>query len=175
MLIISDTNILSSMAAADALHLLSRLFPKTVISIPPAVLKELEIGLNRGRTHLNPILQAIATNQIEVLHLSEPEQLLIPTFPRKLNLGEREAIALAQHRDVPLLSNDKRAVRYCQRESIEVLDLADLLRALWTRRLISQAEVRQLIQKMERVEKLTLSKEAQGKIFAPRRRRRRKP
>lgn len=178
MLLISDTNILGSLAAGDAIDLLFRLFPKTMISIPPAVHQELEVGLDRGQTHLAQVLQAITANQIQVFELSVKEQETIQTFPNKLNLGECEAIALAQHRDAPLLSNDKRAIGYCQREGIEVVDLADLLRALWTRRIISQAEVRQLIEEMKRVEKLTLNKTDRAKIFAPhharRRRRRRK-
>lgn len=45
MLVISDTNILSSLAAGQGFHLLSRLFPGKVIYIPPAVQKELQAGL----------------------------------------------------------------------------------------------------------------------------------
>ncbi|MEZ4865958.1 MAG: hypothetical protein R3C14_31880 [Caldilineaceae bacterium] len=113
MLIISDTNILSSLAACDALSLLFRLFPNQVIYIPPSVQQELQAGLERQRTYLSAVLEAIAQVRLQVLILSATEQNLTQQLPSRLNLGEREAIALTQNRQGFLLSNDKRAVRYC--------------------------------------------------------------
>ncbi len=40
MIVISDTNILSSFAAGNALPLLFRLFSQTDFTIPPAILEE---------------------------------------------------------------------------------------------------------------------------------------
>jgi len=132
MLFISDTNILSSLAAADALSFLLCLFPNTIIYIPPAVHQELQIGLERGKTYLNLVLQRIKTGDIQVIDLLEQEQKSIDNLPKKLNRGECEAIALAQNRQAALLSNDKRAIRYCQQQYIEIIDLSDLLRLFWT-------------------------------------------
>ncbi|MCP4357887.1 MAG: hypothetical protein GY796_07725 [Chloroflexi bacterium] len=171
MLVISDTNILSSLAAGGSLALLFRLFPNRVIYIPPAVHQELQVGLDRGVTHLNPVLQAIAAHKIQSLDLSDIEQQIVQALPEQLNLGECEAIALSQNRKARLLSNDKRAVRYCQEKQIKVVNLADLLRQFWVRRLVSQAKVKQLIEEMERVEKLVLNPADRAKIFAPRSRR----
>jgi predicted nucleic acid-binding protein len=137
----------------------------------------LQIGLTRGNTYLSPVLQAIAANQIEVIDLSSAEKSLMSGMPAKLNAGESEAIAFSQTRRATLLSNDKRAIRYCERQSIKVLNLADILRLLWIKRVITQKEVKSLIAKMKAVEGLTLSRAALNTIFAPRRRRRhrRKP
>lgn len=49
MLIISDTNILSSLAAGDALPFLFELFPKTSICIPVAVQEELQLGMENWK------------------------------------------------------------------------------------------------------------------------------
>ncbi len=81
-----------------------------------------------------------------------------------------EAIVLAQTRRAALLSNDKRAIRYCQEQGIRAIDLPNLLRLLWTRRIISRSEVEQLITKMEQVENLTLTQSQRSNIFAPSRR-----
>jgi predicted nucleic acid-binding protein len=170
-LVISDTNILSSLAAGEAFHLLYHLFPDTVIYIPPAVHKELQAGLARGQAYLEVVLQAIDSHKLEVLDLSTPEQHLAQTLPQKLNAGECEAIALSQNRKAYLLSNDKRVVRYCKEMGIKVVDLPILLRWLWTRRIISREEVKVLLQAMETVENLRLSQNALEVIFAPRRRR----
>ena len=180
MLVLSDTNILSSLAAGKGFHLLKALFPKTVIYIPPAVEKELQIGLAGGKTHLDIVLQAIDSDDLQVLKLSRKEKQIAQTLPQKLNDGECEAIALAQNRKGRLLSNDKRAVRYCQKKRIKVVNLPNLLRLLWTRRIVSQDEVRLLLKTMKDVENLTLSQKTLDEIFAPipRRqhpRRRRKP
>lgn len=167
MIVISDTNILSSLAAADSLHLLSSLFPPAQICIPPAVQDELRIGLNYGNTHLEPVLQAISEKKIKVLSLSSTEKHLSQGLPSKLNAGECEAIALSQNRKARLLSNDKKAVRYCKRQGIRVLDLLDILRLLWTSGLISRREVEELIDRMVKVENLKLPQKQRDAIFAP--------
>jgi predicted nucleic acid-binding protein len=162
--------VVSSLAAGDAVHLLSRLFFHSTPCIPPAVYQELQAGLDRGKAYLEPVLQAIATNEIQVLPLSDPAQRLIQTLPQTLGTGEREAIVLAQTQRAALLSNDKRAIRYCQEQGIRAIDLPNLLRLLWTRRIISPSEVDQLITKMEQVENLTLTQSQRSNIFArPRR------
>ena len=81
------------------------------------------------------------------------------------------AIALAQTRRAMLLSNDKRAVRYCQQQNIRVVTLVDILRLLWMRRVVSQDEVRTIIEKMQFVENLTLTPAQWAVVFAPFRRR----
>ena len=104
---------------------------------------------------------------MQVLPLSNREQHLAEQLPRKLNLGEREAIALTQSRQARLLSNDKRAVRYCQMHQLKVIDLADVLRLLWTRRVVTRSKVEQIITRMQQVENLVLSQADRDKIFAP--------
>jgi hypothetical protein len=99
--------------------------------------------------------------------LTEEELALRTALPRKLNAGEREAIAPCQQRHLPLLSNDRHALRYCQANSIDALDLATLLRLFWTQQLATHAEVEQMIRRMEQVERLALTAEQRAAIFAP--------
>lgn len=166
MLVISDTNILSSLAAGEALPLLFRLFPSATIYIPPAVHGELQTGLAYGQTHLAPILQAIG-GKLQILSLSENEQELAQGLPKKLNAGEREAIALSKNRQGRLLSNDKQAVRCCRQHGINVIDLPLVLRLLWARKIVPQTEVKIIINKMKMVENLQLSQNALKIVFAP--------
>lgn len=167
MIVISDTNILSSFAAGNALLLLLRLFAQTEIYIPSAVLEEMQVALGRGRSYLNVVFEAVAVNQIIVLPLAADEEVLLSLLPRKLNAGERQAIILAQQHHGILLSNDQRAVRYCEQQGIRSLDLIDILRLLWTRKIISQRDVHRLIEEMQRVEHLTLTAEQRAIIFGP--------
>jgi predicted nucleic acid-binding protein len=173
-IVISDTNILSSLAAAESLPLLFQLFSKAQICIPPAVEQELQVGLGRGQHYLTAILQAVTNGQLSVLILSAPEKALAQSLPRSLNVGECEAIAIAKTRGAPLLSNDKHAIRYCQQSNIEVLDLVTILNLLWTRQIISKKRVETLIERMAKVEGLVLNQVQRQRVFASRRRRRRK-
>jgi predicted nucleic acid-binding protein len=170
-IVVSDTNVLSSLAAGDAFPLLLQLFARSQMCVPPSVCQELQTGLDTGKMYLELVLQAIATRQIEVLALSHDEEQVLHGYPHKLNLGERQAIALTQIRHAILLSNDKRAVRYCQQQNIRVVNLVDILRLLWIRRVVSQDEVRTIIEKMRIVENLTLTPVQQAVVFAPPRRR----
>jgi len=169
--IVSDSNILSSLAAANAIGYLQRLFARSTLSIPPAVRDELQVAVERGRTYLDRLTTAIAAGEILVLALTDEERTLASILPRSLNAGECEAIAICQQRQVPLLSNDRRAVRYCQANGIDVVDLPTILRLFWTRQLMTRADIEQLINRMAQVERLTLSTDQRAAILAPRRRR----
>ncbi|MEM7127142.1 MAG: hypothetical protein AAF702_12495 [Chloroflexota bacterium] len=168
MIVISDANILSSFAAADALDHLRRLFPKARIAVPPSVVIELRNGLDYGKSHLKTVLDTITENDIDVLPLSRAEEKLRLQLPQRLNAGECEGIVLAQNRNLLFLSNDKKAFRYCHREGIQALDLVDLLRLLWIQSVCTQKDVAQLIQKMVDVEKLVLRQKQLDIIFEPR-------
>lgn len=172
MIVVSDTNILSSLAAAEVLHYLFQLFPKANICIPPSVQQELQIGLDRQQMYLASVFQAIHAEQIHVLALSMQEQQLSETLPRKLNRGECEAIALSQYRSAPLLSNDKRAIRYCLDNGITALDLPAILNLLWTQNIVTKGQIHSFIQKMSTQERLTLSDAQLQRVFATRSRRR---
>jgi predicted nucleic acid-binding protein len=167
-IVISDTNVLSSLAAGDSFLALFRLYARARMAIPPRVHQELQAGLDRGNAYLQPVLQAILKSQIEVIPLSAEEELLTFNYPTKLDEGEREAIALAQTRKATLLSNDGDAIRYCKQRGIRVISLVNILRLLWMENVMSQDEVRGLIGKMEQVENLSLTPIQVAEIFAPR-------
>jgi hypothetical protein len=67
-----------------------------------------------------------------------------------------------------LLTNDRRAVSYCAIEQIATLDLKQLLRGLWTHKVIAQAAVRSLIARMEQVDRTVFLDRDIQQIFAPR-------
>lgn len=167
MIIVSDTNILSSLAAGDALPALLHLFKRSTFCIPPSVRDELQAGLAKGRTYLEPLFGAIAAQQIVVVALSSDEEHALQGYPQRLNLGERQAIALAQTRNAVVLSNDRRALRYCHQQNIRVVNLIGILRLLWQRQGMSQNEVQTVLAKMEQVENLVLTPAQRTAIFAP--------
>jgi predicted nucleic acid-binding protein len=167
-IVVSDTNVLSSFAAAEALPLLFRLFAQTQFYVPSAVHEEILTGFDRGNTYLQTILQAVADGLIIVVDLSQGEKQALAGYPSRLNQGEREAIAITVTRQATLLSNDKRALRYCRQHQIRAVSLVDLFRLLWVRRIVSQEDVRTVIARMEQVEHLILTAAQVQVVFAPR-------
>ncbi len=165
MIVVSDTNILSSLAAGDSLPALLQLFARSTLCIPPSVRDELQVGLDKGRIYLEPIFCAITAQHIAVVSLSPDEEQSMHAYPQQLNLGERQAIALAQTRNAVLLSNDRRALRYCQQQNIRTVNLIGILRLLWVRQIVSQDEVQTLMTKMEQVENLVLTPAQRTEIF----------
>lgn len=167
MVIVSDTNILSSLAAADALSLLSQLFPDDTIHIPPAVEQELQAAFDFGKRHVERIFAALDAGVIHLIELTTAERVHMTTLPSQLHAGEREGIVLCQVRKCLFLCNDRRAIRYCEANSIQVVDLIIVLRLLWVRQIVTQDEVKDLIDAMAQVERLTLSDFQRTLIFAP--------
>ena len=167
MIIVSDTNILGSLAAGDSLTTLCQLYAKDSLVIPPAVQQELEDGLARGHQHLERVFLSLQSRQIEVVALSAEEESHSFNYPFDLGDGEREAIALVQSRKGTLLSNDIDAVHYCQQRGLRALNLPDLLRLFWVEKLLSQAEVHAVIAKMAQLESLVLRSKQIAEIFAP--------
>jgi predicted nucleic acid-binding protein len=169
MIVVSDTNILSSFAATNALFLLSQAFPNDTIHIPPAVEQELQVALAFGKQHIERIFTAIENGAFHRIELTDAERLRMATLPSRLNAGEREGIVLCQARKLLFLSNDRRAVRYCETNAIEVAALTTILRLLWVRQIVTQDEVKALIEVMIKVERLELTDFQRALIFAPHR------
>lgn len=162
---VADTNILASFAAARELKLLLKALSVERIFISPAVRHEIEMGLHHGARHLQEIMDRVETGAIRVLDLEPEDQERMTTLPFGFGAGEREGVALCSLYDATLLSNDSQVRRYCKQHGIACLDLTRLLRLLWLKNVATQAHVKTMIVRMEKVEHLVL-KEPE-RIFAP--------
>lgn len=137
----------------------------STIFIPPAVEQELRAGLARGVTYLQNVLDLIPMGQVQLLDLNESDLECMTSLPKALGPGEREAIALCLRHGATLLCSDRRVVRYCDAQGILYLDLASLLRMLWTEGVATRAKVKTLIVRMEKAENLVFKD--QDRVFAP--------
>jgi len=147
---------------------LPKLFQGETFYLPPAIAQELRQGLVYGKRQIERVFQAVQANSFQVLELAETAHVLAATRPSTLHAGEREGIIFCQVRQYLFLSNDRRAIRYCQAKGIQAISLEILLRLLWTRQITSPSQFRRLIELMAKVENLTLSQRQLMIIFAPR-------
>lgn len=142
MIVISDSNILSSIAAANSLDLLFRLFKEEKICVPQAVVDELKEALRYDQQHVQRVFDEIESGRIEVLPLTHAGQKLTIGLPPKLHAGEREGIILCQVHGYMFLTNDNRALKYCDSAGITTMNLPLVLRRLWTQDVCSQNHVK---------------------------------
>jgi predicted nucleic acid-binding protein len=126
---VSDTNILSSFLGVGRLELLLAALGANHVLIPPQVLDELMIGVNRG--HLtNDALQTALASGVRTIAMEVMDERRIQQMPAAFGAGEQQAVALAIRLTVPLLSNDRRVRTYCRDQGVFCLDLPTLLRLL---------------------------------------------
>jgi predicted nucleic acid-binding protein len=92
--IISDTNILSSFAAAKGLLLLFGILHEDVIYIPPSVHRELLDGLTYGVSYLAEVIRLVERGKLKVLDITEQDRRQIASLPTSFGPGEKEAVAL---------------------------------------------------------------------------------
>jgi predicted nucleic acid-binding protein len=153
-MIIADTSILSTFARIQRLDLLFIVAETKSLHLPPAVQRELRMGLQKGLHFLQPIIDGLAAaTQFHSVPLTAEEVLLLQTLPRALNLGEKEGIAICLKRTgAKLLTNDKRAHNFCKANHIPSLDLKLVLRQLWKAGHCTKDEVKSLMNEIEKSE-----------------------
>jgi predicted nucleic acid-binding protein len=131
--IVADTNIVSTFARVGALSLLVRLLEVDRLHITSASSHELRKAVAAGCAFLTPVLDAMPSGgELDLVELTEQENLALRDLPGSLGAGEAESIAVCLNRSgARLLTNDKRARNYCREKGIPCLDLPGLLRASW--------------------------------------------
>jgi len=153
-MIVADTNILSTFARIGRLDLLFAVAETEIFYLPPAVAREINVGLQKGLVFLRPIVDGLTGGtEFDALDLTAEEKSLADAMPASLNAGERECIAVCVKRsEAKLLTNDKRARNYCQANHLPCLDLKLILRQLWKANHCAKGEVRTLIEEIEKGE-----------------------
>ncbi len=128
-MIVVNTTVLSNLAIADRLELLSRLYGTILVPFP--VYQEILHGLEAGYKFLAKAAQFVQQGQ--------GVQLAVPQHPaewrlfRKLRLflgdGEAAGIALAKSRNVLFLSDDRRARLAAAEHGVSVSGTLGVLKA----------------------------------------------
>ena len=119
MIVVADATALILSARIGRLELLREVLGE--VWIPEAVSQELRVPGKPGAEALAEALGA----WIHVVRVEDRKQ--VEELPKRLGLGEREAIALALERGATLLSDDRAARREAQRQGLKVTGLLAVL------------------------------------------------
>jgi predicted nucleic acid-binding protein len=144
--IILDCDIASCIAKVDKVDLLKRAFLDSDIYITNSVYIELLRAKQAGFSFPDRIFESIP---VISLNQDEIETLQELSLKRWIHFGESEGISIAKNRGAIFLTNDSKVVHYCKEIGIEVLDLKDILLLLAIRKMITHAEMKDLIQDIE--------------------------
>ena len=148
-LILLDTNILSTFAKIDYMALLFETVRKKQVGISTSVLHELEDARNIGFVFVDKIFQLINNNKILIFSMSDKETMWSMKLPSSFGKGERDSLAICKFRKGILFTNERKIINFCERESIDVLDLPSFLRYLWKSGMQSKKEVKKIIEIIE--------------------------
>ena len=142
--IIFDANVLSLLAKAGHLDLLSQVFTLPRY-ITPEIQSELDVGLRNGVSYLKDVLQLVDEGHLEIVSLTTKEKQAMSHLPPKLGAGEAEAIAVCQQRKMSFVTHDRKAANYCDRTGTACTRLQALLLALQNAGLLTDSEVEEIL------------------------------
>jgi predicted nucleic acid-binding protein len=165
-MILVDTDVLSAMVKIGRLSLFFVLFQTNRLQIAPGVARELTHSLNLRRSYAEEAFALVSSGQIQIVSLTQEEAAFRDTLPVTLGTGERESIAIARERGGTILSNESRVAHCCRQYQIPCLRLPDILRALWTERVVSKQEVQDILTTLQLKDRMQFKQATVDAIFA---------
>lgn len=155
MVVVFDTDVISTFGKIKRLDLLQKLFPRDEFFIPSSVYDELINAQELGYEFAKYVIES---ELFKALTLSDEERDFVDKLQRRKSLGsgEKEAIALCKYRKYALITNDDDAKDICDKNSMEFFDLSMLLKTLWKSEIMSKEKVAKLIDEIETQDKVKI-------------------
>jgi len=147
--VLLDTNIASTFAKIDDLNFIFILTGRSEIYISTSVLHELEEADFHGLVFVKPILNLIECGTISILSMTNEESRWSMNLPNSFGKGERDSLALCKYRNGIFLTNERKIINFCDRESIDSMNLSSILRYSWRSGLKTKEEVLKMIRRIE--------------------------
>lgn len=160
---ILDADILSMLGKIGRTVLLRKLFPKAGFVITFEVYNELLRAKEAGYDFVDDILK----HGFEVVHLNSE---LIKVYEQKrsklrnIHAGELTSILLCKREGMAFVTNDSKAKRFCEENDVEWLDVVDILRLYYRKRILDKKEIENVIRDIEEKDRTRITKK--GEIFA---------
>jgi predicted nucleic acid-binding protein len=154
---IFDTDILSMLGKIGKVDLLRKLFQESSLIITFEVYNELLRAKDAGYDFVDDILK----QEFKVIHL-DPD--LIKEYELKkeglknLHTGELTSILLCKKMGMDFATNDSKAKRFCKENSVEWLDIVDILRLCYVKHLLDKKEIEKLIRDIEETDRTLITR-----------------
>jgi predicted nucleic acid-binding protein len=132
MKLVLDADLLSTFARIKRLDILNSLFEKIIL--PQSVISEL------GKAEIK-----ISENDFEIAKLTREELLALKKMDARLGRGERECLAIAENRKIPLATSDRLVHSVCRTEKVSYFTLPRLLRLAISKNIVNIKEAKELL------------------------------
>ena len=158
-----DTDILSMLGKIGRTDLLRRLFPETSLVITFEVYNELLRAKEAGYDFVDDILeQGLKVNHLDSDLIQEYEQK--KQRLRNIHTGELTSILLCKREGMAFVTNDSRAKRFCEENGVEWLDIVDILRLCYRKRVLNKREIENVIRDIEEKDRTRITRKEE--VFA---------
>jgi predicted nucleic acid-binding protein len=160
---IFDTDILSMLGKIGRADLLRKLFPETSLIITFEVYNELLRAKEAGYDFVDDVLE----QGFNVIHLDSE---LIKEYEQKreelknIHAGELTSTLLCKREDMAFVTNDSKAKRFCKENGVEWLDVVDILRLCYRKRVLDKREIENMIRDIEEKDRTRIRRKEE--IFA---------
>ncbi len=160
---IFDTDILSMLVKTGKVDLLKKLFPESSLIITFEVYNELLRAKEAGYDFVDDILK----QEFKVIHL-DPD--LIKEYEQKkeglknLHAGELTSILLCKREGMDFATNDNKAKRFCLEIGVQWLDIVDILRLCYLKRVLDKREIEKMLRDIEETDRTRITRKE--RIFA---------
>ena len=163
MKVVIDTDILSMFGKVGGIGMLMDFLGSGRAVMTPSIRDEISIPLQYGYTFPNSVLSQIPVIPLSGHAWEEHERLR--TIGASLGKGELEAVAICKTEGMFFATNDVVARKFAQNQGVQVISLQAVLRGMWQSGLRSKAEVRELLERIRRVDYLEVAPEVEAEIF----------
>lgn len=160
---IFDTDILSMLGKIGRVDLIRKLFPNTSLIITFEIYNELLRAKEAGYDFVGSVLE----QGFEVVHLDSE---LIKKYEeekgklKNLHTGELTSILLCKKEGIAFVTNDSKAKRFCEEKGVEWLDIAEILRLCYRKRVLGKREIENVIRDSEEKDRARITRKEE--IFA---------
>jgi len=160
---IFDTDILSMFGKIGRTDLLRKLFPKTSLVISFEVYNELLRAKEAGYDFVDDILeQGFGIVYLDSELIKEYEEKKIKL--RNIHSGELTSILLSKRDGMAFVTNDSKAKRFCEENGVEWLDIIDLLRLCYQKRMLDGRGIEKVVREIEEKDRTRITRKEE--IFA---------
>ena len=160
---IFDTDILSMFGKIGRTDLLRKLFPKTSLVISFEVYNELLRAKEAGYDFVDDILeQGFGIVYLDSELIKEYEEKKIKL--RNIHAGELTSILLSKREGMAFVTNDSKAKRFCEENGVEWLDIIDLLRLCYRKRMLDGRGIEKVVREIEEKDRTRITRKEE--IFA---------
>ncbi len=160
---IFDTDILSMFGKIGRTDLLRKLFPKTSLVISFEVYNELLRAKEAGYDFVDDLLeQGFGIVYLDSELIKEYEEKKIKL--RNIHAGELTSILLSKRDGMAFVTNDSKAKRFCEENGVEWLDIIDLLRLCYRKRMLDRMGIEEVVREIEEKDRTRITRKEE--IFA---------